>query len=126
MAEQETWATALERLALLLGGRSEQFQAEAEEWLRQSIRALRWGDSIQALTRTERAVAFQRFLCTIDDLAGEGEFAFAFAADHRFVVARAFARNFCTDLVGGPEWRLSPDEADVPTYAEYVDDALPI
>lgn len=119
----ETWATALERLALLLGGRSEQFRAEAEEWLRQSLEASWRLSSLHDLTRTERQVAFQRLLSTIYDLAGEGEIAFA---DQRFVVARAFARHFCTDLVPGPAWRLGPTETDRPTWGEWTDDSLPI
>lgn len=115
---EETWATALERLALILGGGSEQFCVEAETWLREAVAQCWRRDSLHDLTRTERQVAFQRVLGVAYDLAGEGEI--AFALDHRDIVARAFRRHFCLEngQPTGPAWRLAPTEDDRPTWDE--------
>jgi hypothetical protein len=115
---EETWATALERLALILGGGSEQFRVEAESWLREAVACSWRRESLHDLTRSERQVAFQRLLGVAYDLAGEGEI--AFALDHRDLVARAFRRHFCLEnwQPVGPPWRLAPTETTLPTWDE--------
>lgn len=113
---QETWAGALGRLASILGGGSEQFRVEAEEWLREAVASAYGVESLYDLTRTQRQVAFQRTLVVANDLAGEGEI--AFLHDLRRVVASAFAARFECGPLAGPEWRMSPVERDRPTYRE--------
>jgi hypothetical protein len=113
----DTWATALARLALILGGDSEQFRCEAEEWVREAVAHAWRVESLHDLAPMERRVAFQRLLGVVHDLAGEGDL--AFAANHRDVVAQALARRFALHHPpDGPAWRLAPAEPR-PTWDEF-------
>lgn len=112
----ETWAGALERLAEILGGRSEQFRVEAEEWLREVVASAYSAESLHDLTREQRQVALQRTILVARDLAGEGEI--AFSLDVRDLVGRTFAAHFACGPLAGPSWRLSPAELGRPTYRD--------
>jgi hypothetical protein len=123
VTQTETWATAIDRLALILGGPSERYHAEVEVWLRQSVAAAFSVESLHALDQTRRALAFQRFLLVVYDLAGLGELAFSPAL--RQIVAAAFADRFGIDAPAGPDWRISPSEPDRLSYAQATDDEIP-
>lgn len=135
-----SWTDALDRLGRALGG-----PAEAEEWLRQAVRAAYGRDSLHDLTREERHVAFQRtcgvvLACeeagwpdeVVDGATGrlslwwrDGTIDFdpgprdEAARPRRARVAEIFARYFGGVVVDGPPWRLSPREHDRPAYEEW-------
>jgi hypothetical protein len=116
-----TWTMLLDRLAYQLGGRSDGFRAEAEEWVRDAVEARYGVRSLHELDRPRRQIAFQKCSGVLLALEqGDGSYDdLAFQSDCRRRVAAAFARYFDGVAINGPPWRISPVEEYRPTWDEW-------
>jgi hypothetical protein len=113
-----TWTETLDRLAYVFGGRSDEYQATAQEWIAQAVDACWGARSVFDLSRTRRQIALQRSVGTTIFLEGLGEL--AFSLDVRDVTQRAFARYWKGAALEGPPWRLTPYEP-LPLWADVAD-----
>ncbi len=115
-----TWTALLDRLAYQLGGRSEGFQAEAEEWVRTAVDARFGVASLHDLDRGTRQLAFQKSSGVLLALeGGEAGNEVALEPDCRTRIRALFARYFDGVMVDGPPWRLSPIELDRPSWEDW-------
>lgn len=138
-----SWSALLDRLAAILGGRSEEARAEAEEWVRGAVLARYGVASLHDLDRVRRQLAFQKSAGALllleqdgvpETLAIDGEPAWLLYRDgtiepaagepsRRGRVAEAFARYFDGVAIDGPPWQLSPEEGGRPTREEWAEPA---
>lgn len=138
----QNWSALLDRFAAILGDRSAEARAEAEDWVRCAVHARYRVESLHDLDRVGRQLAFQKSagaLLALEEegvpqtLKAESGQAWLLYRDgslepavgqptRRERVAAAFARYFDGVEVEGPPWRVSPEE-ERPTYDEWVDSA---
>lgn len=138
MALPDSWTSLLDRLGRVL----DSAPPEAEEWLREAVRASYGVESLHALDRPARAICFQKAAGVLLRLEEEGIPTELVSADgdlpptilcpdgsleprgdypgRRGQIARAFARYFAGVALDGPPWRLSDLEADRPSYDEWA------
>ena len=109
-----TWAETMERFARVLTPH------DAQEWLRQALRATWNVDDVADLNRAGRALALQRVLGVIYALEEEGDLLVFRPDGGRDVIVRTFARRWNGIALAGPPWRLGPGEPDRPTFNDWA------
>lgn len=108
-----SWEDVRARLAATLGGGSVG-NADAAEWIRESLERCYDVQDESELDPVTRADALRRIMVPVGLLQGDD---LAVVIGTRRIVADAFARSRAGEL-NGPPWRVDPTE-DLPTRQEW-------
>lgn len=114
----KSWSEIYDRFGVLWGN-----DYDGPAWVSQAVES-KWGVAeITALTRTQRALAFQKISGVLLYVEATQPFDLGFMVGLRGFVQAAFAKYFDGVCLEGPPWRLDPTEPQ-PVYDVWRDEAM--